>query len=324
MKDYCPICQNNFRCDPEPQNGRTKYSCATCGEFTITHTALQELGTKHYIDANQKKQAVLSHATFRISRRGEPAFLDSVLVDRILERSLPSPAEQANNFILWLGDELETPGNEQAIEAHKHKAVTGSLNSEGFSFVVNHLMKEGFVDAKAGGELRDAIRPADSTVVCLSFSGWDRYEELKSGSINSRTAFMAMQFDNITLDKIVQEHFVPAVSQTGYRLEKVTDQQGAGLIDDQIRVKIRTSRFIIADLSDHNNGSYWEAGFAEGLGKPVIYTCEQQRFKEGETHFDTNHHLTVMWDRSKPSEAADQLKATIRATLPHEAKLTED
>jgi nucleoside 2-deoxyribosyltransferase len=44
-------------------------------------------------------------------------------------------------------------------------------------------------------------------------------------------------------------------------------------IDDQMRVALRTSRFVVADLTRGNRGAYWEAGFAEGLGRPVIYTC---------------------------------------------------
>jgi hypothetical protein len=259
-----------------------------------------------------------------MSRRGEPAFLDGDLIEQILKGSLPSPAEQANNLVLWLGDQLETLGNQKEIEPYKQKVVTGSLNDEGFSFIVNHLIKEGLVEARAGGELRDAIRSADPTLVCLSFEGWRRCDELKRGSINTRTAFMAMQFDNGTLDKIVQDYLVPAVLQTGYYLEKVTERQRAGLIDDQIRVKIRASRFLISDLTDDSEGSYWKAGFAEGLGKPVIYTCEQEKFDKTKTHFDTNHHLTVMWDKSKPTVAAEKLKVTIRATLPDEAKLTDD
>jgi nucleoside 2-deoxyribosyltransferase len=48
---------------------------------------------------------------------------------------------------------------------------------------------------------------------------------------------------------------------------------------------------VAADLSDDNAGAYWEAGFAEGLGKPVIYIC-----REGvNTHFDTDHRRTVRW-----------------------------
>ena len=52
-------------------------------------------------------------------------------------------------------------------------------------------------------------------------------------------------------------------------------------------------------------GAYWEAGFAEGLGKPVIYIC---RAKEGDaekkTHFDANHRHTVRWDLSTLDETA--------------------
>ena len=102
------------------------------------------------------------------------------------------------------------------------------------------------------------------------------------------------------------------------------DRPKAGLIDDRLRVEIQTSRFLIADLTHENAGAYWEAGYAEGLGKPVIYTCEKAKFEEQKTHFDTNHHLTVVWDADNLSEAADELKATIRATLPGEAKLTDE
>jgi nucleoside 2-deoxyribosyltransferase len=94
------------------------------------------------------------------------------------------------------------------------------------------------------------------------------------------------------------------------------------LIDDQIRVRIRASRFVIAELTHENRGVYWEAGFAEGLGRPVIYTCKKSA--ELKTHFDTNHHLTVRWEYDRLAEAASSLKATIRATLPTEAKQSDE
>jgi len=86
------------------------------------------------------------------------------------------------------------------------------------------------------------------------------------------------------------------------------------------------SRFLLADLTHGNQGAYWEAGFAEGLGKPVIYTCEKTVFenKEHGPHFDTNHHLTVLWSEDRRHQAAIDLKATIRATLPGDAKMTDD
>ncbi len=90
-----------------------------------------------------------------------------------------------------------------------------------------------------------------------------------------------------------------------------------------MRVEIRASDFVVADLTHDNLGAYWEAGYAEGLGKPVIYTCKRSKFDSTKTHFDTNHHLTIIWDEADSEDAGLQLTETIRATLPHLAKLAD-
>jgi hypothetical protein len=151
----------------------------------------------------------------------------------------------------------------------------------------------------------------------LTIPGWRRYEELKKGRSVSRTAFMTMQFGDADLNTFIDQCFRPAVARTNFK-------QRAGLIDDQLRVALRTARFAIADVTHGNRGAYWEAGFAEGLGKPVIYTCRKEEWKAGRSHFDTNHLVTVIWEPDKPGKAAEQLVNHIRATLPEEAKMTDD
>jgi nucleoside 2-deoxyribosyltransferase len=90
---------------------------------------------------------------------------------------------------------------------------------------------------------------------------------------------------------------------------------------------IRTSRFLVCDVTHGNRGAYWEAGFAEGLGKPVIYTCRRDVFDdrthENHPHFDASHWVTVPWDPADPAGAARKLKDTVRATLPSEAILSD-
>ncbi len=135
---------------------------------------------------------------------------------------------------------------------------------------------------------------------------------------------MAMRYGDGQLDKLFEDVLKPAVKQTGFDLFRLIDRPKAGLIDNRLRVEIQTSRFLIADLTHENAGAYWEAGYAEGLGKPVIYTCEKNKFETCKTHFDTNHHLTLQWDANGSTEMVEELKATIRATLPAEAKLTDD
>ncbi len=153
-------------------------------------------------------------------------------------------------------------------------------------------------------------------------AGWQRYDALKHAQVESRSAFMAMQFDT-DMDHVVKNCFKPAIEATGFELRVLNDGQPAGLIDDQLRVALRTSRFVIADLTHGNNGAYWEAGFAEGLGRPVIYTCRKMEWDVNKTHFDTSHLNTIIWDPENLRDAETRLTATVRATLPAEAKMTD-
>jgi nucleoside 2-deoxyribosyltransferase len=137
--------------------------------------------------------------------------------------------------------------------------------------------------------------------------------------VSSSFAFFARQFKNAELDDVYTRCLRPAVNAIGYDLRTVTQQPG--LVDAVIEDEIRRCRFLLADLSDDNAGAYWEAGLAEGLGKPVIYIC---RAKDGaaekRTHFDTNHRHTIRWDPSSLDDTATQLKALIRNTLLGDAK----
>jgi nucleoside 2-deoxyribosyltransferase len=134
---------------------------------------------------------------------------------------------------------------------------------------------------------------------------------------------MAMQFGDAEFNRVVNDCFKPAVKAAGFELRLLTDGQPAGLIDDQLRVALRTARFVIADLTHGNKGAYWEAGFAEGLGRPVIYTCRKQEWDANKSHFDTSHLNTIIWDPENLRDAGTRLTATIRATLPAEAKMTD-
>ena len=134
---------------------------------------------------------------------------------------------------------------------------------------------------------------------------------------------MAMEFDDQQLDEVFGQVFKPAARRAGFNLVKLTEQPRAGLIDVRLRAELRRARFVVADLTTDNLGAYWEAGFAEGLGRPVIYTCRLDQFENARTHFDVNHSLTIKWDPQRLAVAGQELTDTIRATLPAEAILSD-
>ena len=319
MSSRCPVCQSEVQ-EPSADFNHDccDYSCPRCGPFRIDDLFADNL--PRMLQDDIQSRAKISHwirtrhESLRDKRKKETILLTRELVDDIIRNPAPSIAEQKNKLVLWLGDNSH-PGESLPVNADIHLSVIGAITARGFLLVLNELTDTGLVTpVTVGGQ----------PVRALTCRGWEYYEELRRGTVNSRTAFMAMKYNETQLDDIVQNVFRAAVRQTGFDLTVLRDKPKAGLIDDRLRVEIRAARFLIADLTHENAGAYWEAGYAEGLGRPVIYTCERKKFEDSKTHFDPNHHLTVLWDSEKQKDTAKELKATIRATLPAEAKLTDD
>lgn len=322
----CPICNSEVSKTEHvliSNEHLQRYVCPRCGDYFLHSGA--DMRIRHLLQNNKSKIAVLSHWVRTKHEANHPDDRNKIelsreLVENIIKRPPPKLTEQADNFVLWLGDKT-APAEEVIVEGNTDQAITGAKTPEEFHFMLSHLSDDGII--KAEPRRHAGIFLIEKVI--LSFRGWEYYDRLKRGAVDSRKAFMAMGYGDNQLDKVVDETFKPSVEETGFELYRLVDKpQPAGLIDDRLRIEIQTSRFLIADLTHENAGAYWEAGYAEGLGKPVIYTCQNEKFNEQKTHFDTNHHLTVIWDVNNLNEAAEKLKATIRATLPGEAKLTDD
>jgi hypothetical protein len=295
-------------------------TCRRCGEFRIDDLAL--LHRDEIYSKDKEARHKVSYSIRKITSH-DPNYLLTVesLTALVSQTSLPTPPEQLENLIYSLGESNLDAGEGVALD-DKYMAIVGAKSVNNLKFIAESAKNDGLID----GHIHSFIGGGSAiTDIKLTIRGWAAYLDLKKGKTETKQAFMAMKFGDGILDNIYQTHFKPAVAGTGFGLKRLDEGQRAGLIDDNLRVEIRKSKFLIADLTHHNNGAYWEAGFAEGLGKPVIYTCRKDVFddKQNTTHFDTNHHLTVLWEDDKLEEAVRNLKATIRATLPEDAKMED-
>lgn len=309
----CPICGAVPRASPEGIGGKdaTAFECPRCGNYQLDNPYLPAL--RRRVVENPQEAAIVSHVVRRMQSSGKPPFLDTSLWDSILLNTPPpSPAEQAENLILWLGSSVNAPGEYQLFDPLS-RAIVGALSDENLWWVFEHLMSEGLLQGTETG-----------TAVRLSFAGWRAYEEIKRASPRqTRRAFMAMPYGNELLDRVFRDYFKPAAERAGFALLRLDEKPEAGVIDDKIRLEILRSRFVVAELTGGNHGAYWEAGYAEGLGRPVIYTCERAYFEDPGTHFDAEHLHTVVWEEATLAAAAERLTLTIRTTLPQEAKLDD-
>jgi hypothetical protein len=257
----CPVCgeagslrrQWLSKTDPNPQ---WNYDCPRCGQFVASNSLID----CDVAALSAKQRAVLSHRLRRQQCAGSapPSILKNNLSQ--VDDPLPTPAEQADNLILWIREhqpshaeyaEIRVP----EVSAWIGTAITRSAPVNELTWLLGQAWVENHVEKLAGKFVR------------LNMAGWQRYEALKHAQVESRTAFMAMHFGDAEFNRVLNDCFKPAVKAAGFELRLLTDRQPAGLIDDQLRVALRTSRFVIADLTHDNNGAYWE------LGSPKVWAA---------------------------------------------------
>lgn len=145
----------------------------------------------------------------------------------------------------------------------------------------------------------------------ITLAGWNRIDELRARQPDSRQAFVAMWFDRSMDDAWVNGFKIGRERSKYFTAIRVDSLEHNGKIDDRIVAEIRRSGLVVADFTGSRGGIYFEAGYAQGLGLPVIWTCRQN--DPNELHFDTRQYNHIFW--RDPGDLADRLHDRVSATV---------
>jgi nucleoside 2-deoxyribosyltransferase len=164
------------------------------------------------------------------------------------------------------------------------------------------------------GLLKDSHSNIGAFRASIAPAGWQRVEALTRKQVISSQAFVAMWFHE-SLVSAFEDGLAPAIIRAGYQPVRVDKVHHINKVDDQIIAEIRRSRFLVSDFTCEpekpRGGVYFEAGFAMGLGIPVIWTCKDTSLKD--LHFDTRQYNHIVWQ--EPKDLAEQLQARIGAVI---------
>jgi hypothetical protein len=318
----CPICLNNHSAPAtvNASGGGYGVNCPICGDFKLSNETYEDYLSGQSAFGSQLTEKCRALLAYKV-RNGTPSagskfvtVTSDFIVNFVSGGCVgPTPAMQAENIIRYIGDEVSRSGQKLQNTPDDLFSIIGAPNPTMAGELLLELEGRGWLL----GIVREAMGIDPSLLSAnLTLEGWERYEAQKRGEVSGKVGFLAMQFNDKTLEAFVKNVVKPAVKNgMNYDLLDTRDTARAGIIDNLMRTQIRDSAFVIADLTHDNWGAYWEAGYAEGLGKPVIYICEQSKFDKAKTHFDTNHCTTVTWDNDKPEEFVKDLVATLRRSL---------
>jgi hypothetical protein len=302
------------------EDGVAVHSERAGGRYFISRTAaatlnsiddVQRVALSHEICNHNALESILEISSTTLKGLpSKPNFPAQDRADRLL-RYLITCSEYLGKINKFPWDAITSHGSDLAFFGfHPGKAHfpllawSDSLEIEEVDFLLDMLVADGAVKRTGGG--------SETSLIVLP-KGYTRLSE-KSAQISTDQAFIAMWFDQ-SVNSAYEHGIETAVRECGYSPMRIDRKEHLNKIDDEIVAEIKRSKFVIADFTSEpdkpRGGVYFEAGYAMGMGIPVVWTCREDLI--GQVHFDTRQFNHIVW--KDPTELAEKLKNRILATI---------
>lgn len=302
----CPLCKEDVEYKIDAKSWF--FDCPTCGGYMITTEARLDLpDDRAFEPLRHLLQAVTRENSDAVSRTYDPGKRILIRTDNVRDligahRIPADPIGRMNRLLAYVGrgqdDDASAvvgldPAHDYPVAACRHGRELMHLTDRLVDLELLERVEEG------------AYR--------LTMTGWERLYELDREGPRSDAAFLAMWFDD-QLRSAWDEGFEPALTACGYKPTRMDPEEHNDKICDRILANIRTSALLVADVTGNRGGVYFEAGFALGLGLPVVWCCQKAFHKEHEPHFDARQYNYILWE--DPADLRDRLVNRIEATVP--------
>jgi nucleoside 2-deoxyribosyltransferase len=294
----CPLCKHEVpvRTFFPAGDGRfTVFHCPRCGEFGADKQCILAL-------RDSGPDPLLSGVARQMAEAGETLRLTYTNLAEARKLAPATIGDKTRRLLRAIVKNSQYPGQSVELVRQRDYPLVFGNNGDELDFFLDHLESLHWLKKDAD--------PADISCT-VTARGWTEFEKDKSANIESEKAFVAMWFDPGMA--AAYEHAIkPAIEEdAGFKSIRVDDVEHTGKIDDRIIAEIRESRFLVADFTGHRGGVYFEAGYAMGMGLPVIWACKAAEMNNA--HFDTRQYNHIVWN--DPGELREKLALRIRATI---------
>lgn len=303
QKRACPICKLKAEEVHVSNDGeRLSFECRRCGKFLITATAAAIAKDKEF---GPKPSAWIRD---RFETGGDVPEINSDTLKEV-ETALPTYRVTEKQLLLLRAIERRTkfPGDAVIIVPHFDYPLAWAAGEEEFRYLLRSLIERGMVQRTDGPP-----DLADSFVfeIQVTASGWSFLDERARPSVISDQVFVAMSFEP-NLKSAWESGIRPALRKAGFRPYRVDAEPHIDRIDTKIVTEIKNSRFLVADVTLQRPGVYFEAGYALGLGLPVLWCVQSDDLKN--VHFDTRQYNHIVWENEQ--QLAEQLYLFVSAII---------
>ena len=234
--------------------------------------------------------------------------IDTSIIEFAKVAPRTSVPERVDRLLLWL--EAREPFVGGLLSVGSDMLYSAQANTESISG--NELWSLfRMLEERGWGTVRQTSTSIEAHILV---GGYERIDELRAKQIASSQGFVAMWFDP-AVDDAWESGIRLGIIDAGYSPLRIDKKHHNNRIDDEMIAEIRRSRFLVADFTHGEGGArggvYYEAGFAQGLGLPVIFTVREDLLNA--VHFDTRQYPHIVW--KTPDDLRAKLAARISATI---------
>ena len=297
----CPICHCVLKKQAElTDDHRYCIQCPRCGDFNISQIVVNGEFSTQGDNTKYGERWKISSAIRTQFENGDKPEITTGSLEIILDTIYfpTDPFEIIDLILLFVMSKNPSLGGEFRLTEYDFPAVKlQSLKQYEFLF-------------KKAEELKYIENTDGHYSYQLGLEGWKRVNELKKTNIDSNVGFVAMWFDD-QLNEAWTDGIKKAIEEAGYHAIRLDFEEHNEKICDKIIAEIKRAKFVVADFTGQRRNVYFEAGFALGLGIPVIWTCRKD--SKDKLHFDTRQYNYIEW--SSVEELREKLNNRIRATI---------
>ena len=147
----------------------------------------------------------------------------------------------------------------------------------------------------------------------IRYKGWEKIDELTKRLTEVNQGFIAMSYSEEA--KPILETFRSAIKDSGYDARIIGEKEHNHQIVPEMFYEIERSKFMVVDVTLQNFGAYYEAGYAQALGKEVIVCCSKEVFDDPKRkpHFDIAQKPIIIW--TDLDDLKERLIRRIQATV---------
>lgn len=322
----CPICRKpDVDKHSDYKNNAVYVMCPICGAFAIT--------TGFFTEDKKDKNSIASFLYYKLNAQKSitkysSCFLgtteeyeklkgdygtEHLVTEEEIAAFLPKNfAERIDKILLALSYKSKYFGDEIKLSFYEEYSLmfVSRYDENGYPlhngiadtqvrYIINYLTENKYIYEKSG--------IGGGHILSLLTDGWKRIEQIERSDDLNKNVFVSMSFANEM--NPVREAIRRGITDAGFSAEFLDEIiHNRQIIPEMFRL-IRECRFLIMDISDPNYGAYYEAGYAQGLGKEVIITCSNETFNRKyiteeekkyarylKPHFDILQKQILIWD----------------------------